>query len=645
MKARLRKALAPVAALTLVTTGSAYGAGQDTHVVTVPIAGGQATVDTRTLGVTGRTGDGRLMTLSDPAKEPLGTPGEVTTRGSVTSWSYPDRGIEVEVSAKDGRLVVNLRGTTGTALTWPVTGADPATTAMQVPRGEGLNIPVGDPFWNSPDGGLTDADGTDLKDLTMPFWGTSTESGGASYLVPTDLGTTLRFVSAGRRLSAVARHEFTAARDTGTYTVLLSLTTGAPTAAAQDYRRLLGEQGTLSSLARKIRDNPEVGKLNGAFHAYLWGDGRSARAIEKLRALGISRMWFGYDADGKPLDRDATSAAIGAGYLVGPYDSWDNAQPPDQADTPVANWPAPVWPDACVHDEHGKPVTGFKGRGCYVSSEALARAEPTRHYLEKRVDAMTATGPNSYFLDVDATGELFDDYTAAHPMTQATDRENRLRRMAALSGGRKLVLGSETAGGWANEVISYSHGSSTPVAPGLWAAERDAKSWGGYWPSERPGFFFTPAELPANVAKAMFDPAYRVPLYQTALHDAVVSTDRWELPLHKLPRQENTRILLAMLYNTPLNFALDGKAITEHGARIARLQEFFAVLQQNAGTRPMTGFRWLTGDHLVQETRFGALTVTANFGSAPHDGLPGGCVQASTAGQDGTHLLCPNDLR
>ncbi|QWF84001.1 glycoside hydrolase [Amycolatopsis sp. CA-230715] len=640
MKARLRKALAPFAALTVFTTGSAYGAGQDQQVVTVPIAGGQATVDTRTLGVTGHTADGRTVTLSAPAKEPLGTPGRVTARGGVTTWTYPDRGLGVEVSADHGRLAVNLRSSGDTALTWPVTGTDRETTAMQIPRGEGVHIPVADPFWNSPESGLTD---TELKDLTMPFWGTSTASGGASYLVPTDLGTRLRFVSADKRLSAEATHEFKPARRTGAYTVLLSLTTGAPTAAAQDYRGLLGERGLLSTLEQKIRDNPDTGKLTGAFHAYLWGDGRSARAIGKLRELGISKMWLGYDADGKPLDRDATKAAIDAGYLVGPYDSWDNAQPPEQADTPVAKWPAPVWPDACVHDEHGKPVTGFKGRGCYVSSEALARAEPAQHYLEKRVDAMTAAGPNSYFLDVDATGEVFDDYTPAHPMTQAEDRENRLRRMAALTEKRKLVLGSESVGSWANQVVSYSHGSSTPVADGLWAAERDAKSWGGYWPADRPGFFFTPAELPANVAKAMFDAAYRVPLYQTVLHDSVVSTDRWELPLHKLPRQETTRILLAMLYNTPLNFALDGKAIAEHGPKIARLQEFFAFLQQNAGTKAMSGFRWRTDDHLVQETTLGTLTVTANFGTGPHDGLPGGCVRARTP--DTTRLLCPNDFR
>lgn len=286
MKARLRKALAPFAALTVFTTGSAYGAGQDQQVVTVPIAGGQATVDTRTLGVTGHTADGRTVTLSAPAKEPLGTPGRVTARGGVTTWTYPDRGLGVEVSADHGRLAVNLRSSGDTALTWPVTGTDRETTAMQIPRGEGVHIPVADPFWNSPESGLTD---TELKDLTMPFWGTSTASGGASYLVPTDLGTRLRFVSADKRLSAEATHEFKPARRTGAYTVLLSLTTGAPTAAAQDYRGLLGERGLLSTLEQKIRDNPDTGKLTGAFHAYLWGDGRSARAIGKLRELGISR--------------------------------------------------------------------------------------------------------------------------------------------------------------------------------------------------------------------------------------------------------------------------------------------------------------------------------------------------------------------
>ncbi|WP_051872359.1 glycoside hydrolase [Streptomyces sclerotialus] len=627
------------------------GPGDDGGTVALRIKGGEAHVDPRTLRITARTASGTESELSAAAGEQLGAPSEVSRHGSTASWSYPGRGLTVSVASRDGRLVVRMHAEKDGSIAWPASGAaQPRGTAYELPRGEGLRIPAADTFWNSEEAGLTGADGIDLKDLTMPFWGTTAGGHGVSTLVPTDLGTNLRFVSGSGRLRATATHDFRRADGTDDYTVALSLTDGSPVAAAKDYRRYLASKGQLGSLKQKIRKNPEVAELIGAPHAYVWGDGRSKEAVERLKKLGISRMWLGYDADGEPMTKEAVAAAKKAGYLVGPYDSWDNAQDPGTADTSVAKWPDRLWPDGCVHDADGKPEGGFGGRGCYLSSQALADAEPDHHYLADRLKGMSSNGVNSYFLDVDATGELFRDHTPAHPMTQAEDRANRLQRMrgvsgGGLSGGRPFVLGSESAGSWANQVIDFSHGSSTPVHDGLWKAERDKKTWGGYWPKGRPGMFFKPATLDKSVAKAMFDPTYRVPLYETVLHDSVVSTDRWELSLYKLPEQKRDRALLAMLYNTPVNLALDGTVLDEHGKEIAEMQRFFAGIQKAAGTEAMTDFRTLTADRTVQRTTFGGrggLEITANFGTGSYHGLPGGCVQAATRGH-APQRFCPAD--
>ncbi|WP_280408359.1 hypothetical protein, partial [Nocardia brasiliensis] len=53
----------------------------------------------------------------------------------------------------------------------------PATTALQLPRGEGLSLPVGDPFWNSPDAALIDRPLDLTESLTMPFWGDGPPAG------------------------------------------------------------------------------------------------------------------------------------------------------------------------------------------------------------------------------------------------------------------------------------------------------------------------------------------------------------------------------------------------------------------------------------------------------------------------------------
>ncbi|MEV6779547.1 glycoside hydrolase [Streptomyces syringium] len=616
------------------------------HLVDLPIRGGTATVDTTTLRVTARTGKGEVELSAATAP---GKPGKVAVTADGARWTYPGSGLAVTARSEQGRLVVSVKstGAADRTLNWPVTGTDRSVSALQLPRGEGLSLPVADAFWNSDRAQLVNSELDMSSALTMPLWGHTLDGrGGVSYIVPSDIGTSLRSTSEHGRLRTTATHRFSRGEGTTDYTVTFALTDGSPVAPAVDYRAWLEQHGQLGSLRAKIDAVPATRKLLGAFHAYTWGDARTAEGVKKLRALGVDRMWLGYDADDTPMDAAAVAAAKKAGYLVGPYDSFANGQDPKSSDAPTSVWPDQVYPDFCVQGADGKPVPGFHDRGCYLSSEAFEKAEPARHYLADRTKRMTANGADSYFLDVDAAGELFRDHSDAHPMDQARDRANRLARMERLSGKDRLVLGSESAGAWSNRVLAFDHGSGTPVADGLWKAQKDKEKWGGYTPAKAPGIFFKPAELPADVAKAMYDPAYRVPLFETALHDSLVNTERWELSYDKLPQQKTTRALLAMLYNTPLNFVLDGRSIQERGSELAALQKYFKPLHEAAGTQAMTDFRTLNAGRTVQRTVFGdgTLTVTANFGTKAYDGLPGGCVDAKLRDDKKPRRLCPADV-
>ncbi|WP_067714394.1 glycoside hydrolase [Nocardia yamanashiensis] len=644
---KLRRAGAVIAIAGVAATGLAACGNEpvsavprlEGNQVVIPIDGGMAEVDTTSLAV-GATASGQRMELSGPADGGLGAPGPVRVEGTAAAWSYPERGLAVRADAADGRLRIEVSGERDGKLVWPVTGGDRDARSLQLPRGEGLSLPVRDTFWNGPDTGLVGENLSLTSGLTMPFWGYRIGERGVGYVVPTDIGSSVTVESEDGRLLARGEHDFAPGRGTGAYRVDFALTDASPVAAARDYRDWLLRHGEFRALTDKIAENPAVGKLLGAFHAYLWGDGRGPEAVAQLRKLGIDRMWLGYDADGDPMSADAVREAEQAGYLVGPYDSFDNAQDPATADNPSSRWPGRLWPDGCVHDADGTPETGFGGRGCYLSTEVLQQ-DPKLY--RDRYATMTANGADSYFLDVDAAGEFFDDYSAGHPMTQTRDRENRLERMRWLASDRKTVLGSESAGAWSAPVLAFDHGAQNPISDRLWKLQRDKQTWGAYYPAQAPKAFFQPVDLPADLVKAMFDPVYRVPLYETVLHDSLVNVDRWELSYYKLPQQRTMRALTAILNNTPLNFALDRAAIDAHGAEIARLQQFFAPLHEAAGTLAMTDFRWLTDDHLVQRSVFGAgkLTVTANFGTQDRDGLPGGCVDAQLAGDETPRRLCP----
>ncbi|WP_219817287.1 glycoside hydrolase [Rathayibacter tritici] len=483
------------------------------------------------------------------------------------------------VSDQDGRLAVDLDSPTDRTVSWPVTATEPSTRSIEFPNGEGQSIPVDDPFWWSKDSHLTDSPWGMTDNVTMPFWGTTFGGAGVSYIVDadTDIGTQVAFAAQNERLSASAEHSFDSTRRTSTFRVTMAATDGNPVAAAQDYRRLLLSRGGITTLDEKIAANPQTRKLLGAVHGYLWGDGDDPTIVSRLKELGIQNAWLGYNADVASMSSSTVQAVTDAGYLAAPYDSWENAQDPSSSDSSSSVWPGDIWPNGCVTDENGDRREGFAGRGCTLSTSAMANAEADTGVLTDRVRTMTANNVPSYFLDVDATGDLAHDVTPAHPQTEAQDRKNRIDRLEKLaaggfSDGKPLVVGSEKAEWWANPALAFSHGSSTPISNGIWTLQKDKKQWGGYWPAKRPAFFFTPVALSDALAKEMVDPRFRVPLYETVLHDSVVSTDRWEMGLYKFEGWEKERILSTLLTNTPAMLALDHRVLDEHGQQIAAMQ-------------------------------------------------------------------------
>jgi len=632
----------PLSAPTIRLEGSTVVASTDSF---------GTTIDTETLAAKVTTASGEWMTVSAPTTTDLGNSTTPTvSAGGEVSWEYPTTGVSATLSPDDatGGVRVLFRGTVGRDIDWPVTSTDGTVRGVQYANGSGQDIPVRDAFWNAPAAGLTAEPFDFAGDLTLPAWGvTANDDGlGAAFSTSTDIDTRLGFASEAGTLVATSTHDFT--DEEPHYEVVVSPTNGNPVGAATAYRQAIIAQSDFVTLDEKITANPVVGNLIGAPHAYVWGTGREVKMIAAMQDADLTGLWIGYDSDGDVPSSDFVAAGTRAGYLVAPYDSWANAQDPATSDTPASTWPG-LYPEGCVQGPDGEQVPGFGGRGCYLSSAALRKAEEDRGVITDRVQALTQNGARSYFLDVDAAGQLFTDTSADHPQTRHEDRAIRLERMRQLTdgtygGGQRLVVGSESAAAWAASSIAFSHGSSTSVYPDLWAAQADAESWGAYWPKDRPGFFFRPTTLDTDLSRAMFDPVYRIPMYETALHDSVISTDRWELSAEKVPDARFDRTLTALLYNEPLMHTLDAERVAAEADALAAEQAFFAFIQRAAGTKPLTGFQRLTDQGLVQRTAFGgdALVLTANFGAVENYGVAPGCIKAVVKDDDDATFCAPS---
>lgn len=604
---------------------------QSTALPSLHLAGWQALIHPDSLTITARlAGQNNEITIAGSGGRSFQISGLIETPQSVR-WKIPEFEMDVELTAVENRLHVRFDTKREGQFRWPDSGADPAMSALIYPDGEGLYLPLDDKFWTAhlKDGQCRDTHGG----LSMPFWSYQVSGGTFTYLAVSDLQTEVCVSGRQGRLSTSAVHDFRKRDGFPPYEIEIWPGGASPISPALEYRQRLIAKGEYVTLDQKIRENPAVEKLLGAAHAYVYGDARNIEFLRELQRLEIDRFSIGYDQDPRQgsavADKEYIAAAKALGYLVGPYDTVENIQDPKTADSVSSIWPPELYPSGCIINEHGERVKGFAGRGCELSSQALELAEPEKHYLADRVGGHESTGINSYFLDVDAYGELFDDYSPAHPMTPAQDRLNRLKRLRYISGGRKLVLGSEGGVGWSAPVIAFAHGMEAVSNHVLWPLMKDKKNYGGWWPTERPAIFFKPVEVSPEFQTAKYDPAYRLPLYQAAFHGSVITTDRWDVPIMKIPALVETRMLLELLYNVPSIWSLDGRELRKDKSELSRLYRFFSRIHRQFGRDSLSHFAWLTSDRKVQRTRLGSdLELTANFSENSYQSVPPMCIEA-----------------
>ena len=353
-------------------------------------------------------------------------------------------------------------------------------------------------------------------------------------------------------------------------------------------------------------------------HPDEWGDGLSLKLLEQFAENGLDRLWLGVDSwqDGfrHPV---AIAKAKALGYLVGPYDSYHSIHHPDEKDTwETAQFDLSLYETGAIVNADGTKNRGFKKKGYHLSPLV---AQP---YVENRVNGILeqmSSGFNTWFIDCDAYGELFDDYSASHPATQLDDMNARLARISWIRDTHNLVVGSEGGAAYAASTIHFAHGMTLPV---IGWGDSDMKSKtspyyvGGYWPPEGPAIHIKQVPLKTNYLYHYYDPRFRLPLYQIVFHDSVITTHHWGSGSLKFENAIGTLALLELLYNVPPLYHLNIEEFSKHKSWIKKHYAFFSALHRQIGGQAMTDFQWLSEDKLVQRTEFGdTVELFANFGA------------------------------
>ena len=353
-----------------------------------------------------------------------------------------------------------------------------------------------------------------------------------------------------------------------------------------------------------------------------WGDGLSVKLLERFAKNGLDRLWLGVNSwqDGfrHPF---AVAKAKELDYLVGPYDSYHSIHHPNEKHTwETAQFNLLLYKRGAIVNADGTKSKGFKQKGYHLSPLV---AQP---YVENRVNGIIAQMPsdfNSWFIDCDAYGELFDDYSPSHPATQLDDMKARLDRIAWIRDEHNMVVGSEGGAAYAASTLHFAHGMMSPVIGWSDPEMKDKNSpyyIGGYWPPEAPAIHVKQVPLKPRYFYLYFEPYFRLPLYQIVFHDSVVTTNHWHSGSLKFENTIETLALLELLYNVPPLYHLNIARFSKHKAWIIQHYAFFSPLHRQIGGQTMTDFEWLSEDRQVQRTAFGdTVEIFANFGIDPFE--------------------------
>ena len=351
-----------------------------------------------------------------------------------------------------------------------------------------------------------------------------------------------------------------------------------------------------------------------------WGASLSAETFDALKAGGLERLWIGLGDgwEGGLWSPEGVRAATDHGYLIGPYDSYETAIPPgERPDWATAQLGLAAYEQCGVVKASGAVTAGFQQTGHYTNTRCVTPI------LKDRVSRLAeAGGYNSWFLDVYATGMVFDDYRPGTPMTMAENVAANIAAMRWVSESRQLPIGSEGGNAVNAAGTIFAHGIETPGFGWRDTELRKDNSspffLGAWYPPDAPNVFFKPVPLKEPYRALYFDPRTRLPLYQAVFHDAVLVTHHWAFDQLKLANVVVERALMQQLYNVPPLFHVSAGTLAERLPSIRRHDAFFRPLHERLAHQAMETFEWLSDDRQIQRTGFSDGTrLVANFSGAP----------------------------
>ncbi|WP_373953273.1 glycoside hydrolase [Vibrio pomeroyi] len=209
------------------------------------------------------------------------------------SWTLIPSGIRVEAELKQGDLLIQFTLPSNTQvkrnqpieLAW-FDLAEQQTQTLFLPFSEGMRVPTDNKQWANY---LVDnhSGSNTTQDLKMPFWTVQQKDQFISYQLINPTNNQLFFSNSSAKTSTNidmnASHQFTTLNKSQPFSIRITIGDSWLDGAKQ-YRDWRVKNGLSESLVEKQKRNPDVSKLIGASHVYLFGK-------DPLSIQGVNDWW------------------------------------------------------------------------------------------------------------------------------------------------------------------------------------------------------------------------------------------------------------------------------------------------------------------------------------------------------------------
>lgn len=348
-------------------------------------------------------------------------------------------------------------------------------------------------------------------------------------------------------------------------------------------------------------------------YGYL-GEGNSMEILDNLKKLGIEKSWLGFhNYMMGVINPKFVEKANNMGYLIAPYDSYKSIHLKGKEKWNTASFrDEKLYETGIITNKKNKPIKGFNGVGRELNPKF------SFNEVKFRMDIFSKLEFNSWFIDTDGVGEVYDDYK--HRLGEEDQINLRIKRLDLIKNKYNMVIGTEDGDDFVAETVSYAHGMFTGIVP-WWdfkeMMNKKSKYYMGKYLSSYggvPEYFSKEIVLPKKADYLYYNEKFNIPLYQLVYNDSIIGTHHWIFHTLKIKDRQRDVMLREILYNVPPMYHLDRKTLHEKGDIISKHSNFFSSIHKQLINCEMLSFEYLNNNNLFQKTKFSNGTeIISNF--------------------------------